>query len=225
MSVYCWHVARFATPIHSLSSLVESHVLPCTCKYVRARVPGSRFFSSHPLARDPPREGTFSNRWWPTAAQFFFLFLASSTPSTLFFFFLHSLSLSLSFLQVHPLSPIPLSHRCPIHPPQTGVATCSELFHLIRGHKLLPRSLYTATEKKRNKRAKERERERERENEGGKTGRSFSFAFRKLLCFVLFFLCLFLLNPNCSLSLSLALSFTLSVSTFVGFSQPGLYTA
>ena len=106
LSVYCWHVARFATPIHSLSSLVESHVLPCTCKYVRARVPGSRFFSSHPLARDPPREGTFSNRWWPTAAQFFFLFLASSTPSTLFFFFLHSLSLSLS-----------LFYRCTHYPP------------------------------------------------------------------------------------------------------------
>ena len=64
---------------------------------------------------------------------------------------------------MHPLSPVPLSHRCPIHSPQTGVATCSKLFHLIRGHKLLPHSLYTVTEKREER---ERERERERMKEG-----------------------------------------------------------
>ena len=107
---------------------------------------------------------------------------------------------------MHPLSPVPLSHRCPIHSPQTGVATCSKLFHLIRGHKLLPRSLYTVTEKR-----EERERERERENERGKAGRPFSFAFRKLLCtaFFLFF------DPTYSPSPSLSLSFCPPLSSSV----------
>lgn len=134
----------------------------------------------HPQARDPPREGTFFLTGGGPQRRRFFYFtppLSHSTPSTVFpplslslsrlflspLFFLF-FSLSLFFLQVHPLSPVPLSHQCPIHPPQTRVATCSTLFHLIRGHKLLPRSLYTVEKK-----GEERER--------GKASRSINYFF------------------------------------------------
>lgn len=133
----------------------------------------------HPQARDPPREGTFFLTGGGPQRRRFFYFtppLSHSTPSTVFpplslsrlflspLFFLF-FSLSLFFLQVHPLSPVPLSHRCPIHPPQTRVATCSTLFHLIRGHKLLPRSLYTVEKKEK------------RERERGKASRSINYFF------------------------------------------------
>lgn len=114
----------------------------------------------HPQARDPPREGTFFLTGGGPQRRRFFYFtppLSHSTPSTVF----PPLSLSLSLLFLSPffsfffslfftgapIIPVSLSHRCPIHPPQTRVATCSTLFHLIRGHKLLPRSLYTVEKK------------------------------------------------------------------------------
>lgn len=135
-----------------------------------------------PSARSTTGGYFFSNRWWPTEAPLFLfhpsslafhpfhcfsssslsLFLSHLFLSPLFFLFF---SLSLFFLQVHPLSPVPLSHRCPIHPPQTRVATCSTLFHLIRGHKLLPRSLYTVEKKEK------------RERERGKASRSINYFF------------------------------------------------
>ena len=191
------------------------------CVRVCACVPASPFFSPlfffpflfpcpfpSPSARSTTGGYFFSNRWWPTEAPLF-LFHPSSLAFHPFHCFSSSLSLSLLFLspffpsfflfflQVHPLSPVPLSHRCPIHPPQTRVATCSTLFHLIRGHKLLPRSLYTVEKK-----GEERQREREREREGKPA------AFHKLL-FLLFSL---LFPPP-----------TAPVSP--GFSEPGLYTA
>lgn len=142
------------------------------CVRVCACVPASPFFSPlfffpflfpcsfpSPSARSTTGGYFFSNRWWPTEAPLF-LFHPSSLAFHPFHCFSSSFSLSLPsfplaffslffslFFTGAPIIPVSLSHRCPIHPPQTRVATCSTLFHLIRGHKLLPRSLYTVEKK------------------------------------------------------------------------------
>lgn len=105
LSVKARGLSARGTLRHPGFSLVPSTPSVCVC--ARACVPVTRFFF-RPIpqhALHPPREGTFSNRWWPTAAQFF--------PSLAFlpFFCL------VFFPQVHPLSPVPLSRQCPIHSP------------------------------------------------------------------------------------------------------------
>lgn len=141
---------------HSRFSLVarvpRAPVYVCVRACVRARSWVS-FFSLIPQRTIHHGRVLFLTGGSPQRRSFF-PSLAFHPFSPVFLFFPVSF-----FLQVHPLSPVPLSHRCPIHSPQTGVATCSKLFHLIRGHKLLPRSLYTATEKR-----EERGRELKRES-------------------------------------------------------------
>lgn len=131
-TVGTWH----ASPPQRSSLVVATPGMRVCARVLSFPAHPDFFFAAHPPAHGPPCPGvgTFSNRWWPTAERGFFpLLLATLLPSSRFFF----------RRCAPPLSLVPLSRRCPIHPPQAGVATCSTLFHLIRGHKLLPRPLRT----------------------------------------------------------------------------------
>lgn len=91
------------------------------------------------------------------------------------------------------------------------MATWSTLFHLIRGHKLLPRPALHGHGKK----SRGRERERTSEQGDGKTGRRVSFtrvpqiAPRRLF---------FFFHSTTSATVYLSLSLSLALSRLVGFS-------
>lgn len=159
----CFTTLDRSNPVYCPSNACV-RVCTCVCMCRRA---GSclSFFSLIPQSAILHGRVLFLTGGGPQPRTFFPL--SPFSPSSCFSFLFSPFSPFLSllflffpfFLQVHPLSPVSLSHRCPIHPPQTGVATCSALFHLIRGHKLLPRSLYTGTRKKKEKENSKRKRE------------------------------------------------------------------